>query len=157
MSRDKRKIFTELIEEVRRSQTATARFDRAVADAAGVNQTDLRCLDVLSRAGALTAGALADATGLSSGAMTTAIDRLEHAGYVRRRRDAADRRRVVVELTQEALKLAGFYAEHERLSEDLYRHHDPEQMEMLLRFVRAGRELNERRAGELEAENRRAR
>jgi DNA-binding MarR family transcriptional regulator len=155
MSRDKHEIFTDLIEEVRRSQSATARFDRAVADAIGLNQTDLRCVDVLSRTGSLTAGQLADATGLSSGAMTTAIDRLELAGYVRRSRDGSDRRRVVVELTEAAIALAGFYSEHQRLGEELYRRHNAEQMEMLLRFVRAGRELNERRAGELEAENRR--
>jgi MarR family transcriptional regulator, organic hydroperoxide resistance regulator len=155
MSRDKREIFTELVEEIRRSQTATARFDRAVADAAGVNQTDLRCLDVLSRTGSMTAGALAEATGLSSGAMTTAIDRLARAGYVARRNDDNDRRRVVVEMTPAAAKLAGFYAEHAELSEALYHRHDSEQMQTILRFVRAGRELNERCAGELEAENRR--
>jgi DNA-binding MarR family transcriptional regulator len=154
MSRDKHELFTELIDEVRRSQSATARFDRAVADAAGINQTDLRCVDVLSRTGPLTAGQLAEATGLSSGAMTTAIDRLERVGYVGRRRDDSDRRRVLVELTEAAFKLAGYYGEHQKLSEELYLHHDAEQMEMLLRFVRSGRELNERRASELEAENR---
>jgi DNA-binding MarR family transcriptional regulator len=153
MSSDKRRIFAELIEEVRRSQTATARFDGAVADAVGINQTDLRCLDVLGRTGPLAAGQLAEQTGLSSGAMTTAIDRLERAGYVRRGRDPGDRRRVVVELTSAALVIADHYAEHAALSEVLYRGHTAAEMEMLLRFVRAGRELNERRAFELEGEN----
>ena len=51
MSRDKRQVFDELIDEVRRSQTATDRFDQAVADALGLNRTDMRCLDVLEREG----------------------------------------------------------------------------------------------------------
>src|SRR3979490_3402685 len=99
MSSRKRKVFEELIYEVRRSQAATDRFDQAVADAIGLNRTDMRCLDVLSREGPVTAGRLAEATGLTSGAMTTALDRLERAGYARRTRDATDRRRVLVEAT----------------------------------------------------------
>ncbi len=51
MSREKRELFGELIDEVRRSQTATARFDQAVADALGLNRTDMRCLDALEREG----------------------------------------------------------------------------------------------------------
>ena len=102
MPRPKRQVFDELIDEVRRSQEATARFDQAVADAIGMNRTDMRCLDVLEREGPITAGALAEATGLTSGAMTTALDRLERAGYARRVRDRGDRRRVLVELTPKA-------------------------------------------------------
>ena len=74
-------------------------LDQAAADRFGVNRTDLRCLDLLGRRGPLTAGQLAEAAGLSTGAATTAIDRLERAGYARRRGDPADRRRVVVEFT----------------------------------------------------------
>ena len=54
--RQKREIFDELIEEVRRSQNATDRFDSAVAEALGLNRTDMRCLDVLQREGPVTAG-----------------------------------------------------------------------------------------------------
>ena len=90
--RQKREIFDELIEEVRRSQNATDRFDSAVAEALGLNRTDMRCLDVIQREGAVTAGHLAEATGLTTGAMTVALDRLERAGYARRVRDSRDRR-----------------------------------------------------------------
>jgi DNA-binding MarR family transcriptional regulator len=154
MSRTKHELFTSLVDEVRRSQSATARFDRAVADAIGINPTDMRCVDVLSRTGPLTAGQLADETGLSSGAMTTAIDRLEAAGYVSRERDPADRRRVVVTLTAKTRALDSFYSEHAQLGETLYQQHSVAELELLLGFVRSGRELNERRAGELEAQNR---
>lgn len=153
-SPSKREVFIELINEVRRSQAATARFDRAVANAIGINETDQACLDVLSHDGALTAGQLAERTGLSSGAMTTAIDRLERAGYARRRRDEADRRRVLVELTEAAGAIGHYYSEHMALSEELYRQYTTAEIEMLLRFIRAGRALNERRAAEVEEETR---
>jgi DNA-binding MarR family transcriptional regulator len=155
MSRDKREIFEALIHEVRRSQEATQRFDEAVAEAAGVNLTDMRCLEVLGLEGPVTAGRLAEATGLTSGAMTTALDRLERRGYARRVRDTADRRRVLVEITPLALEGSGrFYGEHMAYSERLFGRYTKPQLELLLEFVREGRELNERSAAKLERESR---
>lgn len=155
MSRHKRQVFEELVDEVRRSQNATDRFDQAVADALGLNRTDMRCLDVLQREGPISAGRLAEATGLTSGAMTTALDRLERAGYARRVRDQDDRRRVLVEMTSKAAQDAGrFYAEHSALSEHLYRRYTQQQLELLLEFVRAGRLFNEEHAMRVERENR---
>jgi DNA-binding MarR family transcriptional regulator len=141
--------------EVRMSQVATDRMDQAVADALGLNRTDMRCTDVLEREGAVTAGRLAQATGLTTGAITSVIDRLERAGYARRVRDQNDRRRVLVELTPEVLERSrGFYAEHQKLSERLYRRSSEEELKLLLQFVRTGRELNEREAARLEAQQR---
>jgi DNA-binding MarR family transcriptional regulator len=85
-------------------QDATDEVDEAVAARLRLNRTDLRCLSVLSRTGGSSASALADATGLTRGAMTTALDRLEHAGYARRVWDQQDRRSVRVELTDRARK-----------------------------------------------------
>ncbi len=155
MSRQKRDLYDELIDEVRRSQEATARFDQAVADTLGLNRTDMRCVDVLHREGPLTAGRLAEETGLSTGAMTTAIDRLERSGYARRVRDDADRRRVLVELAPQAQEISAFYAEHAAYAERLYHRHTVEQLELLLRFVRESREFNELQASRLEQANRR--
>jgi DNA-binding MarR family transcriptional regulator len=70
----------------------------ATAERIGINATDLNCLNILSFSGQLTAGELARATGLTTASITGVIDRLEEAGYVRRERDARDRRRVVVHL-----------------------------------------------------------
>ena len=61
-------------------QDATDEVDDAVSRRLGLNRTDLRCLSVLSRSGTVTASALAEASGLTRGAMTTALDRLEQAG-----------------------------------------------------------------------------
>jgi DNA-binding MarR family transcriptional regulator len=154
MSRDKRQVFEELIDEVRRSQNATDRFDQAVADALGLNRTDMRCLDVLEREGPVTAGRLAEATGLTTGAMTTALDRLERAGYAKRTRDTADRRRVLVAITAQAADAGRFYSEHAAQSERIYQRYTEAQLEMLLEFVRDGREFNEQHAVRLEQQNR---
>jgi DNA-binding MarR family transcriptional regulator len=87
-------------------QNAYDRFEDAAAEYFGVNRTAMRCMDVLERVGRLTAGEIATETGLSSGAVTALLDRLERVGYVRRIRDPGDRRRVFVELTETARKLA---------------------------------------------------
>jgi len=155
VARQKRQVFDELIDEVRRSQSATDRFDQAVADALGLNRTDMRCLDALEREGSVSAGRLAQATGLTSGAMTTALDRLERAGYARRVHDIEDRRRVLVEVTPKALHDAGrFYGEHQAESERLYQRYSEKQLELLLQFVRDGREFNEGHAERVEQQNR---
>ncbi len=153
MSNRKRQLFEQLIFEVRASQSATDRFDQAVADTLGVNRTDMRCVDILDREGRLTAGRLAELTGLSSGAITTAIDRLERRGLARRVRDDADRRKVYVELGDEAHTIAGqFYGEHAALAERLFQRYSEKELELLLGFVQGSREFNERKAAELEAQ-----
>ena len=59
-----------------------------------------------------------------------------------------------VELTEEARENgARYYGEHQRYGEQLYRRHTEKELELLLEFVRGGRELNERRAAEIEREN----
>jgi DNA-binding Lrp family transcriptional regulator len=76
--------------------TAVVLFHEAIADRLGLRAADHKALGLISRAGAITAGELAQRTGLSPGAVTGLVDRLEEAGYVRRTRDPADRRRVVI-------------------------------------------------------------
>jgi DNA-binding MarR family transcriptional regulator len=87
--------------------------------------------------------------------MTTALDRLERAGLARRVRDAGDRRRVLVEITPEAQREADrLYGPHLAHAEGLYRNYTAAQLELLLEFMRGGRELNEQQAVRLERENR---
>jgi DNA-binding MarR family transcriptional regulator len=84
---------------VRAYQTAVDNFDQAVADHVGINRTDARCIDLIDQAGGMTAGELARAAGLTTGAVTAVVDRLEAAGFARRVHDPADRRRVRIEAT----------------------------------------------------------
>jgi DNA-binding MarR family transcriptional regulator len=64
----------------------------------------MRCLDLIGRLGPLTAGRLAEESGLTTGAVTFILDHLEEAGMVTRRRDTEDRRRVWVEIDPQAQK-----------------------------------------------------
>jgi len=74
----------------------TVMFHTAVAERLRLGLTDHKAFDFILRQGAVTAGQLAEITGLTSGAITGVIDRLEKTGYVERVRDAADRRKVLV-------------------------------------------------------------
>jgi hypothetical protein len=93
-----REIAMERAGEVMRDFMARAvLFQDAVAKWGGVNSTDLQCVGLLMSEGPATPGELAERSGLTAGgAITAVIDRLESVGFVRRDRDAADRRRVIV-------------------------------------------------------------
>jgi len=97
MSRENR-IFRG-IELVRKNQVLTQMLDEAAADYFGINGTDGRAIDLIDQAGRITAGDLARELRLSTGAVTSIVDRLEKAGYARRVADADDRRRVLIEVT----------------------------------------------------------
>jgi DNA-binding MarR family transcriptional regulator len=88
-----------LKEAVRANQTANDVWDDCVTRFFGVNRTDGRCLDVIDRHGKVTAGQLAAETGLTTGAVTVVVDRLEAVGYAERTRDPEDRRKVWITTT----------------------------------------------------------
>lgn len=85
---------------MRALSTEIDRLDQAAADLFGLNRTDMRALDIISRAGPLAPTALARLLGFTTGGVTTVLDRLERAGYIRRRPDPGDRRRQVVAATE---------------------------------------------------------
>ena len=94
----RRELLQELSRTLGRELSArTIIFHQAIAERLGLNATDHKCLDIARRAQAMTAGELAVLTGLTTGAITGVIDRLERAGFVSRVRDANDRRRVVIQ------------------------------------------------------------
>jgi DNA-binding MarR family transcriptional regulator len=101
----KQRIY-ELIDLLRRNQVLTQMLDESFCDHVGINGTDGRALDVIDQHGRITAGELARELRLSSGAVTTVIDRLERAGFARRVPDEQDRRRVLVEVTPIVRELA---------------------------------------------------
>lgn len=78
--------------------TALVVFHEAIGKLVGLSSVERKCIDVLQRLGPVTAGAIAEHTGLTTGAVTGLVDRLENAGYVQRARDPDDRRKVVVRL-----------------------------------------------------------
>lgn len=105
MSKKRDRLLAEVREAFRLNGQAGDAMDQAAAEFLGIHRTDTRLLDVLQMAGGMSAGELAKAGHLSPGAVTAALDRLERAGYVRRVRDANDRRRVLVEITDRMQEL----------------------------------------------------
>lgn len=84
---------------------------QSVAERFGLNPTDLKCLDIAAREPDLTAGRIAEVTGMSTSAVTALLDRLERRGFVERHRDAGDRRRVYVRSTgRHERELVAMYA-----------------------------------------------
>jgi DNA-binding MarR family transcriptional regulator len=107
-----------------------------VATRVGLNSTDLECLDLLYLAGVTTAGTLAKHTGLTTGATTAVIDRLERAGFVRRRRDTADRRCVLVEvLPSSAGRVQPLYALLATRLAELNKHYDDKQLAVVVDYL----------------------
>ena len=93
-------VIEAINDKFREMSTETIMFHQAVAGVLGLHITDHKCLDLIYRFGAMPAGKLAELTGLTTGAVTGIIDRLENAGYVRRTNDPKDRRRIIIEPTQ---------------------------------------------------------
>ena len=145
MSRQNRdEVIADLMREFRASQVASDQLDDISAAAMGINRTDSRCLDIVDYAGPITAGDLAKQSGLTTGAVTAVLDRLEEAGYVRRTRDTADRRRVMIEITDDARDRAmEFYGP---LAQATMKNMDGftlAQLTVMRDFMRQGREIQE--------------
>jgi DNA-binding MarR family transcriptional regulator len=131
-----------LNQEVRGWQIDQELFDSLVMERAGLNRTDWRCLDILGTRGSMPAGRLAEAVRLTTGAITGVLDRLEAGGLVRRIRDTNDRRRVIVELTEEvARRGAPVYGPLIADAAESHAVFTADELEVIVRFIRIEREL----------------
>jgi DNA-binding MarR family transcriptional regulator len=110
---------------------------QAIADRFGLGPSDLKAVDLASRAGeALTAGQMAEATGLSNSAITALLDRLERQGFVERRRDPADRRRVVVVSTgKREQELAQAFQPLFQMTQQVLSRYQTAELELLTGFM----------------------
>jgi DNA-binding MarR family transcriptional regulator len=125
-----------LSREMRLMSSFDALFSQAVAERIGMHSTDIETMDLLNTLGPMTAGELSRRTGLSSGATTRLIDRLEHAGMVRRGPDATDRRRVIIEPAHENLdELAVLFDPMSRGIVKLLSSYSVEQLDLFLEFI----------------------
>src|SRR6266568_7118035 len=132
-------VIEQLNMAIRQNQNLTDAFDQFVADSMGINRTDYRCMDILERRGPMTAGQLAEAAHLSTGAVTALLDRLEAHGIVTRVRDTADRRRVMVEITPQARTRAAVYFQGvAEFASRLYEGYATDQLRVVLDLLSRG-------------------
>jgi len=143
MSSDRRdEAMDALNREVRGWQADQELFDSTVMERAGINRTDWRCLDIVGTRGAMTAGELAAAVHLTTGAVTGVLDRLEAAGLVRRVRDTDDRRRVIVHVTEEVDRIGEpVYGPLTADAAEAHADFDTDELELIARFIRTERAL----------------
>lgn len=117
-------------------------FSHAAAERLGLNPTDLECLGSLED-GPRSAGELAAASGLTTGAITGVIDRLERAGFARREADPSDRRKVLVRATPEAVaRAAPIFAPLARATQAVLEGYTDAELELLLGFLEKSREAS---------------
>ena len=134
-------LMQELEHAVRKSSGLGVIFGQTVANAVGISSSDLECLDFLNLEGRVTAGRLAEVTGLTTGAITGVVDRLEKAGLVRRERDPDDRRKVFIAIVPENIARIGRFYEHmQRGMQKLWESYSDAELRLLLEFASKGYE-----------------
>jgi len=131
-----RKNIDSVLRSLRRVNIQGSFLGQTVAVRFGLSESDIETLEELIDMGATTAGKLSEITGLTSGAVTRVIDRLEQAGYVRRVADPTDRRRVIVEVVPE--KVANIQVTLDQVSDASARRigdYSDEQLQLIADFL----------------------
>jgi DNA-binding MarR family transcriptional regulator len=130
-------LFAALKGELRKICAHAVLFSQAVAERLGMHPTDLECLGIIAEMGPITPGRLAGLTGLTTGAITGLVDRLERAGFARRVPNPHDRRSVIVEpLTEQAMREIGpIFASMTRAMDALAARYSDEELAVILDFA----------------------
>jgi DNA-binding MarR family transcriptional regulator len=132
----KQALAGRLMLALRRSSAAGVLHGQTIARRVGVNSSDLECLDLILMSGPSTAGEIARHTGLTSGAVTGLIDRLERLGLVERAADPADRRKVLVRVREDRIgPIAALYAPLEKAMQALLAGYSKEELKVLIDFA----------------------
>ncbi len=138
-------VLKALARELRQFNGLGASYFRAAAARIGMTVTDMQVIDVLNLTGPMTAGQLADLTGLTTGAITGMLNRLEEAGLVRRESDPHDGRRVIVRLVPDNAELQKIDAAFDSFGDawdELVARYDDEQLTLLLEFLQRSNALS---------------
>ncbi|MCI1590214.1 MarR family winged helix-turn-helix transcriptional regulator [Heyndrickxia oleronia] len=131
-----------LLHELRQNSARAVMLHQLISEKMGLNATDHKCLDYLNRTGPVTAGQLADITGLTTGAVTNIIDRLEKAGYVIRDKDPNDRRRVVVKpIPEGSAQLSPMFHSIMQSTLNIISRYNEQEILLILDFIRQCNEM----------------
>src|SRR5262245_44374469 len=133
--------------------TAGIMFHQAVADRLGLNPTDHKCLDLVQRRDGAPAGELAELTGLTTGAVTGIIDRLERAGFVVREEHPTHRRKVIVRAVRERLdEVCRLFVPLAEGMAALCRRYSPAELDLILDYMARSAEVLRRETKRLRLE-----
>lgn len=145
----------------RELSTQSMLLHSAIAERLGLAGTDHKYLDVIARAaenGPVTAGDLAQLTGLTSGGVTGVLDRLEKAGFVRRVKHPDDRRQIVVEpITSRYAEIGALFAPFRERWMELCARYTPAELDLIADFFERSVALMSEEIARLHAEQRASR
>lgn len=134
--RTRRSATDEVLMAGRIMSNAAVMFHSVLAGKLGLTATDEKAMDLLDRFGPLTAGELGEKSALAPASITGLIDRLEKKGFVKRVADAADGRKVRVELQPARLyAFAPLFADFVAEMESLCAKYSVEQLETFAEFM----------------------
>ncbi|MBR7836834.1 MarR family transcriptional regulator [Actinospica durhamensis] len=135
-------------------QGAVDDFDRELARLMGVNETDLRCLEILLGVEQIAPKQLAERLGLTTGSVTTMLDRLEKLEYLTRSPNPADGRSSLIRITQAAaLRAYGLIGPFlDDATRRILERFEPEQLETVIAFLTVNREIQEEHTARLRAQ-----
>jgi DNA-binding MarR family transcriptional regulator len=133
----KERLIEQALQELRALDGELDLMDQAIADRLGMNRTDAQCMDIISRLGPMTAGELADRVGLTPGAITAVLDRLERGHWIRRVHDTVDRRRVMVERgPAQHARMEPIFARLRRSTREVLGRYSEAQLHLIADFLR---------------------
>jgi DNA-binding MarR family transcriptional regulator len=153
----RRELLQKLYDLGRVMSTQTVFLHQALAQGVGLNATDTKCLDLILRGedGRVTAGQLADSTGLTTGAITHILDRLEKRGFIERVRDTEDRRKVFIRARPESLKpLVPRYEAMGRAYMELTEQYSDDELRLIRDYLEKTSEISQRELKKVIAANR---
>ena len=153
----RRELLAKLWDLGRKMSTQTVFLHQAIAQSVGLNATDTKCVDLILRGPevGVTAGQLSEMTGLTTGAITHILDRLEKRKFIERVRDAGDRRKVFLRARQESL--APVIPRYEAIGKaflDLAEEYGDEELQVICGYMERAAEISERELARIIAENR---
>ncbi|BDA78532.1 putative HTH-type transcriptional regulator YcgE [Leptospira kobayashii] len=146
-SKSKESVLESYLKESKNLSTATILFHQKVAEKLGLHITDHKCLDFLLTKGAQTAGELSRLTGLSTGAITSLIDRLEKKNLVIRKNDPEDRRKVLVHpvMNPKFFSLIGeIFGNLSNSAETLLSSYNEKEQKLILEYTIRSKEMMEK-------------
>jgi DNA-binding MarR family transcriptional regulator len=136
-SRKRSELIEAMVQEVRKFLAAGILFNEKVAAELGLNGTDLQFLNLLELQGSATPGDLARWSGLTTGGVTVAVDRLEKAGYVKRQPNPKDRRSTIIRpVPARLLELYLIYKSKGELVVSVLSKFSDRELEVIRRFLK---------------------
>jgi DNA-binding MarR family transcriptional regulator len=134
--------------------TETALFHSTAAEKNGLSITDMKTISTLMQEGSMTAGQIAERLSLTTGAVTSLIDRLEKVGVVERASDPKDRRKVIVKIIPKKIQNTGsVYESMGKNFGDMLEYYSTEQIKFLVRYYKDSVELTKKEIAKLKKPN----